>query len=380
MMVRVAAPQVEEAEVLAVREVLLSGSYTSGRRVAEFERRFADYIGVADAVAVNSGTAALHTALAALDLGPGDEVIVPAWTFFATVAAVIQQGAVPVFCDVTLTDFSMSAEDLVRRITPRTKAVIPVHHLGYAAEMAAINEVARGRGLKVIEDCAQSHGTRYRGTQTGALADMGAFSFFATKHMTTGEGGIVTTNDPDLAARMRIFRSHGLAGRDDHVMLGYNYRMTEMSAAMGLVQLQRLDALNEARIRVSEYLLQQIADVPWLRVTGIVNDQKPTYFWCPIIVDEDKLGFSTEELIARLLERGVETRHRYKAPLYRQPVLNENLPKLLRLSALGHLPDYAGLHLPNAERLVGHVIGLPNRPDMNENEIEHVISVVRSIH
>jgi perosamine synthetase len=380
MMVRVSSPQVEEAEAQAVREILLSGHYTSGKKVAEFERRFANYIGVADAVAVNSGTAALHAALAALDLGPRDEVVVPAWTFFATVASVMQQGAVPVFCDITLTDYSMSAEDLTRRITPRTKAVIPVHHLGYAADMAAINAVSREHGLKVIEDCAQSHGTRYRGAMTGALGDMGAFSFFATKHMTTGEGGIVTTNDADLAARMRIFRNHGLTGRDDHVMLGYNYRMTEMAGAMGLIQLERLDALNEARIRCSEFILRRIADVPWLQVTNIPNDQNPTYFWCPIIIDEDELGFSTEDLVVRLLERGVETRHRYQAPLYRQPVLNERMPKMLRLAAGDHLPDYGSMHLPNAERLVGHVIGLPNRPDMTDSEIEHVIGVIRSIH
>ena len=380
MMVRVSSPQVQEAEAQAVREILLSGQYVSGKKVAEFERQFAAYIGVTEAVAVNSGTAALHAALAALDIGPGDEVIVPALTFFATVASVMQQGAVPVFCDITLTDFSMSAEDLARRITPRTKAIIPVHYFGYSADMAAINKIAHKHALKVIEDCAQSHGTRYRGVQTGALGNMGAFSFFATKHMTTGEGGIVTTNDADLAACMRTFRSHGLSGRDDHVMLGYNYRMTEMAAAMGIIQLGRLDALNEARIRVSERILRAVADVPWLRVTGIPNNQTPTYFWCPILIDEDKLEFSTEQLIIRLLERGVETRHRYKAPLYRQPVLNERLPKLLRLTAGNHLPDYARIHLPNAERVAGHVIGLPNRPDMTDSEIEHVIEVVRSIH
>jgi perosamine synthetase len=378
-MVQVSSPQVEEAEVQAVREVLLSGHYVSGKRVSEFERRFADYVGVADAVAVNSGTAALHAALAALDLGPGDEVVVPALTFFATVAAVIQQGAVPVFADITLADFSMSAEDLAHRITARTRAVIPVHYLGYAADMAAINAIAKEHGLAVIEDCAQSHGTRYRGTRTGALGDMGAFSFFATKHMTTGEGGIVTVKDAGLAARMRCFRSHGLSGRDDHMMLGYNYRMTEMAGAMGLIQLARLDALNEARIRHSECILRALADVAWLKPGSIPNDQTPTYFWCPILIDEEKLGFSTEDLIVRLLERGVETRHRYQAPLYRQPMLNTNLPKILRLAAGDNLPDYGSLYLPNAERVAGHVVGLPNRPDMTEAEIEHVISVVRSI-
>ena len=380
MFVHVSSPQVGEAEAQAVRDILLSGHYISGKTVAQFERQFAAYVGVADAVAVNSGTAALHAALAALEIGPGDEVVVPALTFFATVAAVVQQGAVPVFADITLEDYCISADDLAHRITPRTKAVIPVHYFGYAAEMDAINAVAREHGLKVIEDCAQSHGTRYRGVMTGALSDVGAFSFFATKHMTTGEGGIVTTNDPDLAAHMRSFRSHGLSGRDDHVMLGYNYRMTEMAAAMGLVQLERLDALNDARIRRSEQILRRIADVPWLSVTEIPNNQNPTYFWCPILIDEEKLGFSTEELIVRLLKSGVETRHRYRAPLYRQPILNKRLPKILRLSAAHNLPDYGSLYLPNAERVAGRVIGLPNRPDMTDTEMEHVVGVIRSMH
>jgi perosamine synthetase len=379
MFVRVSSPQVGEQEAQAVREVLLSGSYVSGAKVKAFEQRFAAYIGVAEAVAVNSGTAALHAAFSALDLGPGDEVVVPALTFFATVTSVIHQGAVPIFADITMDDYCMSAEDFARRVTPRTKAVVPVHLFGYAADMAAINAVAKERGIMVVEDCAQSHGTRYHGTMTGALGDLGTFSFFATKHMTTGEGGMVTTNDSDLATRMRNFRNHGLSGRDDHVMLGYNYRMTEMAAALGLIQVEQLDSRNEARVRRSEELLRRIADVPWLQVPKVRNEQNPTYFWCPILIDEGKLGFSTRELIGRLRERGVETRHRYVAPLYRQPLLTENVPPILRLAAGANLPDYGSLRLPNAERVAGHVIGLPNRPDMTDAEMEYVANVVRSI-
>jgi dTDP-4-amino-4,6-dideoxygalactose transaminase len=377
--VKVSTPQVGEEEVQAVRQVLLSGQYVSGQKVAEFERRFAEYVGVTDAVAVNSGTAALHAALAALDIGPGDEVIVPALTFFATATAVIHQGAVPVFADITLKDYCLSADDLPNRITPRTKAIIPVHYFGYAADMAAINTIARKHGLKVIEDCAQSHGTRYRGVMTGALGDLGAFSLFATKHMTTGEGGIVTTNDRQMAARMRVFRSHGLEGRDDHVMLGYNYRMTEMAGAIGLIQLGRLDALNDARIRRSEQILRRVADVPWLTVIDTPNDQTPTYFWCPILIDEEKLGFSTEELIVRLRNQGVETRHRYVEPLYKQPLLNDRMPKILRTVAGRNLPDYGKLRLPNSERVAGHIIGLPNRPDMSDAEVDHVVRIVHSM-
>lgn len=377
--IKVASPQIGEEEAAAVREVLLSGRYISGPIVADFERRFADYIGTKEAVAVNSGTAALHAALAAAGIGPGDEVVVPAYTFFSTITPVIHQGAVPIFADISLDNFSLCPEDLARRITPRTKAVIPVHYFGHCAEMDAINAVARDHGLTVIEDCAQAHGSTYHDRKTGSLGQMGAFSFFATKHMTTGEGGIVTTDNEAWADHMRLFRSHGLKGRNDHVTLGYNYRMTEMGAAIGLIQLEKLDRLNQARIANSEALIARLGDLDWLTPPVVPPHVVHSYFWCHVMVDEEKLGMSTQALIGRLSEMGVETRNRYVEPLYKQPVLNENLPEILRLSAGENLPDYGSLRLPNVERAAGHVIGLPNRPDMTEAEISKVIEVLQNI-
>ena len=377
--VKVASPQIDAEEIDAVAAVLRSGQYVSGRRVADFERAFADYVGTTEAVAVNSGTAALHLSLAAADVGPGDEVIVPALTFFSTVSAVIHQGAVPVFADISPANFCLSPEDLRERLTPRTRAVIPVHYFGHAAEMEAISTVANGHGLTVIEDCAQSHGTTYKGQRTGALADFGAFSFFATKHMTTGEGGMITTDDTARAERMRSLRNHGLQGRDDHVELGYNYRMTEMAAAIGLVQLGRLDELNQRRVQVSEALFAELHDLEWLELPKVPPHVQHTYFWAHVRIDEDKLGLPTAELIARLRARGVETRNRYTAPLYRQPLFKLRLPRVLQLSAGAHLPDYGGLYLPNVEAIAGTVIGLPNRPDMTTDEIAWVSEVLHDI-
>lgn len=377
--IKVASPNIEDADLTAVRDALRSGQLTSGPKVAEFERAFAEYVSVADAVAVNTGTAAIHAALAACGVEPGDEVVVPALTFFSTVTAVIHQGAVPVFCDISPVTFSMCPDDLAHRITPRTRAVLPVHYFGHCAEMDGINAVAERHGLTVIEDCAQAHGSRYRGKAAGGLGDYGAFSFFATKHMTTGEGGMVTTSSPERAAFMRKFRSHGLEGRNDHVMLGYNYRMPEAAGALGLTQLRRLDALNAGRIRNSEKLIARIRDIPWLTVPEVPAHIEHTYFWCHIWIDEAKLGMSTPELIRRLSEHGVEVRNRYVEPLYRQPLLNENLPKILRLVAGDNLPDYGGMSLPNVERIAGKVIGLPNRPDMTDEEIARLSEILHAL-
>ena len=378
-LIRVAKPQVGNEEIEAVRQVLLSGQFVSGARVEEFESAFAEYIGVEHAVAVNSGTAALHAALDAGGIGPGDEVIVPALTFFSTATAVIHQNAVPVFADISLDNYCMDPLDLEQRISPRTRAVIPVHYFGHAAEMDEINAIARRHDLLVIEDCAQAHGTEYRGVRVGGLGELGAFSFFATKHMTTGEGGAITTDNARWAERMRLFRSHGLQGRNEHVILGYNYRMTEMAAAMGLVQLNKLEDLNERRILNSEYLMKCLADVPWLSLPTVPPHVRHTYFWCHVLVDEEALGCGTQELIGRLRRRGVEVRHRYVEPLYRQPVLR-NLRLVRELEAhSARVPDYQRMHLPNAERVAGRLIGLPNRPDMSRAMLDRVVEVIRSI-
>ena len=252
----VAAPSVGEEEVEAVRRVLLSGQYVSGPKVKEFEQKFAKYIGTDFAVAVNSGTVALHIAMEALGVGQGDEVIVPPITFFATVSSVLYLRAVPVFADIDPTDLCLSPKSVARCISPRTKAIMPVHLFGAAAKMDALGEIARKYGVCLVEDCAQAHGSEYKKQKVGSLGHAGAFSFFATKHMTTGEGGMITTNDPELAETCRIIRNHGMIDRDTHVRLGFNNRMTEIEAALGLVQLEKLDDLNQKRIKNSKFIIR----------------------------------------------------------------------------------------------------------------------------
>ena len=360
-----ARPQVDEAEVRAVREVLLSGNYVAGEVVRQFEQAFADYIGVRHAVAVSSGTAALHIALQAMGIGRGDEVIVPPVTFFATVSAVLYVGAVPIFADIDSDDLCLSPDDTHRKISARTRAVLPVHLHGAAAKMDRFKQLAEDHDLLLLEDCAQAHGTAFGGARVGGIGHAGAFSFFATKHLTPGEGGMITTDDAALAAAARTLGNHGLRGRDDHVVLGYNNRMTEIAAAMGLVQLAKLEDMNARRIRHSERIIAALARLSWARVPHPLGPVTHTYFWCPLMVTPES-GKTIEQLKAHLDTSAIGYRHRYSEPLYRQPVLRE----------LGF--DYSGLHLPVAESVAGKVIGLPNHPGLSEAEVDRVIEVVNA--
>ena len=264
-------PQFDEKAIQAVVEVLRSGkvNYWTGRKGMEFERRFAEWQGSRYGVAVSSGTAALHVALSALGVGPGDEVIVPSYTFIATSFAVVQAGAVPRFADVNLEDHCLSVESAERLVNQRTRAVIPVHLYGNVCEMDAILAFARKYGLRVVEDNAEAFGGVYKGRKTGTLGDIAACSFCQNKTFTTGgEGGMVTTDDEELAWRARSFRDHGYDVKERlnlleleqklpyiHNMVGWNYRMTEMQAAIGLAELERMDSWNLPARRRNAYIL-----------------------------------------------------------------------------------------------------------------------------
>jgi perosamine synthetase len=364
--IKVAHPVVGEEEFEAIREVLLSGNYVSGKRVEEFEHAFAQYVGCVYAVAVSNGTAALHIALEAMGVGPGDEIIVPPLTFFATVSSVLYLRAVPVFADIDPDDLCLSPSDTANKITPRTRAIIPVHLFGNAAKMDAFLALSQTTGVPIVEDCAQAHGTEFDGRKVGVFGRAGCFSFFATKHMTTGEGGMITTDDAGLAKRARILRNHGMVGRDHHVMLGFNHRMTEMEAAMGLVQLRKLDDLNSRRIAHSEFLLREASALPWACVPAVSERVKHTYFWCPLMVNEEGTGKRFQDLKAHLKENHVEFRQRYEEPLYRQEVLR-------RLFL-----DYSGVCLPHVERIAGKVLGLPNHPWLTRQDLDRIVDVLRA--
>jgi len=381
--IKVAEPSVGEGETKAVAQVLRSGYYVQGSNVRKFEEKFAGYIGTKHAIATNSGTAALHIALAAAGIGTGDEVIVPALTFFSTASSVIHNNAIPIFADIDSEVYCLDPKDMEKRVSDKTKAVIPVHLYGHPAEMDSIMEIAEDCDLLVVEDAAQAHGAEYKGKRVGSFGHVGCWSFFATKNMTTGEGGMITTNDSNIAEKARIIRSHGMTSRDDHTVLGYNYRMNEISAAIGLVQLSKLDKLNEIRTKNSMYLLKGLEGVEWLNLPRIKPYVKHAFFWCPVQVNEEKLGMKTKDLITKLRERGVEVRHRYVAPLYKQPMLlnQDAYPKKCPFSCpfYGRKIDYSQFNCPNAEKIAGKMIGLPNHTGLKRKELKTVISTVKTI-
>lgn len=380
--IKVSEPLIDEREVSAVKEVLLSGMYVSGRHVAEFEERFAEFAGTKHAVAVCSGTAALHLALHGLGAGPGDEVIVPSMTFFATVTSVLHAGAKPVFADIDA-DYCLDPASVRRQITPRTKGILPVHLFGMAADMDALTAIAAERGLFVLEDCAQAIGTRHRGRTVGSIGAAGAYSFFATKNMTTGEGGMIATDDDAVASMARLTRSHGMEGRDDHVVLGYNFRMTEMEAAIGLIQLEKLPEFNRLRREHSLYLHDGIRDLDWVQTPAIPDHIEHTFFWCPFLVREDAAGMTTAEVRQKLHEAGVGTRQRYQEPLYRQPMLREASPHARTYDVAcpfeGGTSRYEDLRFPNVERFAGRLLGLPNHPGLTREQLDRIIRAMREI-
>ena len=374
-MIKVSTPVTDEEEEKAVAEVLQSGRYADGPKAKEFEKNFSEYIKTQHAVATSSGTAALHMALIACGVKPGDEVIVPALTFFATVESVLHQGAIPVFADLDPKTYCIDPKDMEKKISNKTKAIIPVHFFGEPAEIEEIVEISHRHNLHVVEDCAQAHGAEFRGKKVGSFGDANCWSFYATKNMTTGEGGMVTTDNKEFAEKIFALRNHGMTNRNDHTILGYNYRLSEIHAAIGVVQLKKLEKFNKKRTEISNILRDELSSISWLEAQYIPDYIKHAFFWCAFKIDEKKIGMSGKELREELMKKGLEVRQRYTEPLYKQPVLLENNFNGLVKEKI----DYSKIYLPNVESIAGKLIGLPNHPKLSEKDVQDTISIIRSI-
>jgi perosamine synthetase len=382
-LIKVSKPCVGNEELTALKEVLYSGNYISGKKVERFEEDFSNYHETSYGIATNSCTSALHVALASVGIGPGDEVIVPALTFFSTVSSVIHQNAIPIFADIDIKSYNINPDDIIPKISEKTKAIIPVHFYGQPAKMDSIMSIADEFNLKVIEDCAQAHGAIYKNQKVGSFGDCGCFSFFATKNITTGEGGMVITNDVNLMKLAKKIRSHGMSDRDTHEILGYNYRMTEFAAAMGLAQLKKLDNFNELRRKNSFYLYENIQDIDWIIIPEVPSYVHHVFFWCPIQIDETKLGMKTQELRKLLMSKGVETRYRYNQPLNSQKLLIDKnaYPMNCPFSCPYYDKpiDYSRFKLPNANKIAGKMLGLPNHPLLKKTELEQIVNILHEI-
>jgi perosamine synthetase len=356
-MIPVAKPIIEDEEVDEVIKVLRSGFIAQGPKVAEFEEKFADYIGVDHAIATSSGTTALHLSLLAGGIGPGDEVITTPFTFAATGNSILYVGAKPVFVDINKETYNIDPEMVKNAVTDKTKAIMPVHLYGQPADMDQINEIADDQGLLVIEDAAQAHGAHYKEKMVGSLGDMGCFSFYPTKNMTTSEGGIITTDNHEMAENARVLRAHGESERYTHVVLGYNFRMTDIAAAIGIVQLKKLETFNEKRIMNAKYLTEGIEKIKGIKPPYVSDDVKHVFHQYTIRVEKSK----RDELMEFLNSNGIGTGIHYPKPIYQQTLYKE----------LGFTAS-----CPEAEIASFEVLSIPVHPSLGIDELEKIVSVL----
>lgn len=361
-MIPIARPAFGEDERRAVLEVLESGQLAQGPRVEAFEKRFAAYIGRRHGVAVSNGTAALHLALLAHGVGKGDEVVVPAITFFACAAAPILCGAKPTFADVDPSLYTMDPASARKATTKRTRVLMPVHLYGQSAEVAPLRELAEDEDLVLLEDACQAHGAEYHGKKAGNLGDTACFSFYATKNMTTGEGGMVLTDDREVAEKVRLLRDHGQTAKYEHALVGYNYRMTEIAAAVGLVQLGKLDAFVRARRENAARLTKGLEDVKGLAPPSEGNWMLHAYYQYIVRV-EDGFPLSRDRLVEHLREHGVGSRPSYPMPIYRQKAMGKPSPRP---------------HCRTAEAVLPRLLELPVHPLVSPADLAMVSSELRA--
>ncbi|WP_286009459.1 DegT/DnrJ/EryC1/StrS family aminotransferase [Methanobrevibacter woesei] len=356
--VPIAKPIIGEEEIENVVEVLKSGMIAQGPKVMEFEEKFANWIGAKYGIATNSGTSALHVALLACGIGEGDEVITTPFTFIASGNAIVYTGATPVFADIDLDTYTIDPDSIENLITDKTKAILPVQLYGQAADMDEIREIAEKHDLKIIEDAAQAHGAEYNGEKVGTLGDMACFSFYPTKNMTTSEGGMITTNDEELAKKAQMFRAHGASERYHHDEIGYNFRMTDIAAAIGLAQLNVIDEFNNKRISNANYLNEQLKDVEGIVTPKSPDNYKHVYHQYTILVEKG----NRDDWVEFLTNKGIGTGIHYPIPLYNQPIYKK----------LGIEGD-----CPLAEKAADNVISLPVHPSLTKEDLDLVVDAVK---
>ncbi|MCZ7578754.1 MAG: DegT/DnrJ/EryC1/StrS family aminotransferase [Dehalococcoidia bacterium] len=352
----VAKPLIGDAEKRAVMDVLDSGQLAMGSRTEAFEKAFAEYVGAKHAIGVNSGTAALIVALQAHGVGPGDEVITTPFSFIATATSIIACGATPVFVDIDPFDLNLDPNQVEDAITDQTKAVMPVHLYGHPARIDEIQELCEDNGLALVEDAAQAHGAEHGGRRVGTFGT-GCFSFYPTKNMTTGEGGIITTNDDEVDRLCRIIRSHGQEVRYKHDYFGLNWRMQDMNAAIGLVQMDYIEDWNTSRIANAEKLASLIRAVETPRVR---DGDRHVFHQFTVRVSRDRDGVQKQ-----LQDAGIGSAVHYPIPIHQQPIMRQM--------------GFGEGSFPVAEAAAGHVLSLPVHPSLGPEDVEYIAAALNRI-
>jgi perosamine synthetase len=356
----VAEPLLSGNELAYVTDCVKSGWVSSlGAYIPRFEEMFAQFCGARFGIATSNGTAALHLALVVLGIGPGDEVIVPTLTFVATANAVTYTGAKPVFADSEPRTWNLDPADVARKITPATRAIIPVHVYGHPADMDPLLDLARKHNLLVIEDAAEAHGALYKGKRVGSMGALNCFSFYGNKIITTGEGGLITTNDAALAEKARWLRDHGMSTekRYWHPVIGYNYRITNVQAAIGVAQMERIEEFIARKRRIAETYNQLLARVPGLTLPPEEKWATSVYWMYSALVGVE-FGPSRDELMARLKQRKIDSRP-FFYPIHTMP------------------PYHTGESLPVAEALSRRGINLPSAVTLTDEDIHRIATAIQ---
>ena len=363
IMIPIAKPVFSEKTIKDVSEVLRSGYVRQGPKTREFEEKFREKTGARYAYAVNSGTAALHVAYLSV-LKPGDEVILPAFTFFATASTVIHSQGRPVFADIDPETFLIDPEDVKEKIKRRTRAIAPVHLFGNAADMDVLNDLAEDNGLLMVNDSAQAHGTEYNGKDVGSFDTFNCYSFYPSKSMTTGEGGMVTTNDVKLYERGLLIRSHGDDARYHHIMLGLNYRMTDIVAVIGLNQLADLDGYLARRRHCGKILRDGIIRIEGFHPQKIEKKVNPSYSYFSLVMDLEEFKCTRDEFLEALKAENIDCAVHYPIPLTKQPVIT-NLME----------PE----ECPISEDISKRVFSLPMHPELSDEDLEKILAGVEKV-
>lgn len=367
---------IDEEDIQAVVQVLQSDWITTGPKVTEFEEALARYVGAKHAVSFSSGTAALHSAAFAAGLHPGDEVITTPMTFCATANCILYMGATPVFADVTADTLNINPDEAANRITEKTKAIIPVDYAGHPADLNTIRELAKEKNLIVIEDACHALGAEYKGRQVGGICDMTVFSFHPVKHITTGEGGMVTTNDDEIAAKLRRFRNHGIEGDArqrqakgqwyyEMVDLGYNYRLTDIGCALGMSQLMKLDRNLSRRRKVADCYNTVLKDLPGIILPEVKKEVLPAWHLYPIRFERSSFRAGRAEIFAALRAENIGVNVHY-IPVHTHPFYRRLFGE--------HSWNY-----PVAEAAYETLISLPMFHGMNDQDVENVIEAAEKV-
>ncbi|MFA5049572.1 MAG: UDP-4-amino-4,6-dideoxy-N-acetyl-beta-L-altrosamine transaminase [Candidatus Micrarchaeia archaeon] len=369
---------IEEDDISAVTSVLKNGYASNLPKVEEFEKKFAGYIGTKYAVAFNSGTSALHASTFAIGIKKGDEAITTPMTFAATSNSILYQNGKPIFADIDKKTYNIDPEEIRKKITKKTKAIIPVHYTGQPCDMDSINKIAKENDLFVIEDASHAPGATYKGKKAGTMSDLAVFSFHPVKHIATYEGGMVATNNPELYEKIRLFRTHGIT-RDrskmkyitedamwvsDQILLGYNYRLTDIQAALGFSQLKKLDRSLEIRRKYAKIYNEELEKLDFINIPYQLPSTNSAWHLYVIQINQKKLGISRKQAFERLREAGIGVWVHY-LPVYYYSYYQ----------SLGYNRGIC----PNAEKLYENILSIPMFAKMSENDVYNVIEKIKSL-